>query len=104
MDAKALDEHRPRRGARRLPDAEYGARRTGQLPGAGIVYIEKFYLLMYFVIIATLGYGDFVMSDEHKLLAPLESVNGILMIGVSTAILMSGFQDAIRKTLEARRG
>ena len=51
---------------------------------------------------ATLGYGDFVMSDNHKLLGPLESVNGILMIGVSTAILMSGFQDAMRKTYEAR--
>jgi hypothetical protein len=53
---------------------------------------------------ATLGYGDFVMSDGHKLLGPLESINGILMIGVSTAILMSGFQDAMRKTVEARQG
>lgn len=53
---------------------------------------------------ATLGYGDFVMSDDHKLLGPLESINGILMIGVSTAILMSGFQDAMRKTYEARKG
>jgi hypothetical protein len=53
---------------------------------------------------ATLGYGDFVMSDDHKLLGPLESINGILMIGVSTAILMSGFQDAMRKTREARQG
>ncbi|WP_293650609.1 ion channel [Thiolapillus sp.] len=32
---------------------------------------------------ATLGYGDVVMSEKHKLLGPLESLNGILMIGVS---------------------
>jgi hypothetical protein len=53
---------------------------------------------------ATLGYGDFVMSAEHKLLGPLESINGVLMIGVSTAALMSAFQDAIGKTINARKG
>jgi len=51
---------------------------------------------------ATLGYGDIVMSAEHKLLGPLEAVNGVLMIGVSTAALMTAFQDAMRKTVEAR--
>ena len=52
---------------------------------------------------ATLGYGDFVMSAEHKLLGPLEAVNGVLMIGVSTAVLMASFQDAMKKTMQARR-
>lgn len=52
---------------------------------------------------ATLGYGDFVMSAEHKLLGPLEAVNGVLMIGVSTAVLMATFQDVLKKTLEARK-
>ena len=51
---------------------------------------------------STLGYGDFVMSDQHKLLGPLEAVNGILMVGVSTAMLMTGLQDAMQKTLQAR--
>jgi len=53
---------------------------------------------------ATLGYGDFVMSPAHKLLGPLEAINGVLMIGVSTAALMAAFQDAIRKTTRARLG
>lgn len=53
---------------------------------------------------ATLGYGDFVMSAEHKLLGPFEAINGVLMIGVSTAALMAAFQDAVQKTLNARRG
>ncbi|MGF1642748.1 MAG: ion channel [Thiotrichales bacterium] len=52
---------------------------------------------------ATLGYGDVVMSEKHKLLGPLEAVNGILMIGVSTAALMSAFQDSTRKTFKARQ-
>jgi len=41
---------------------------------------------------ATLGYGDIVMSTRHKLLGPLEAVNGALMIGASTATLMAAFQ------------
>ncbi len=52
---------------------------------------------------ATLGYGDIVMSSEHKLLGPLEAINGVLMIGVSTAVLMTAFQDALKKTIRARR-
>ena len=52
---------------------------------------------------ATLGYGDFVMSERHRLLGPLEAINGVLMIGVSTSVLMTAFQDALRKTVEARQ-
>jgi hypothetical protein len=52
---------------------------------------------------ATLGYGDFVMSDKHKLLGPLEAVNGILMVGVTTATLMATFRDAMIKTVKARK-
>ena len=46
---------------------------------------------------ATLGYGDIVMSARHKLLGPLEAVNGALMIGVSTATLMFAFQGWMQK-------
>jgi len=66
------------------------------------VFDEAFYHSA--VNFATLGYGDFVMSPAHKLLGPLEAINGVLMIGVSTAALMAAFQDAIRKTAQARRG
>lgn len=48
---------------------------------------------------STLGYGDFVMSDKHRLLGPLEAVNGVLMIGVSTSALTLSFQDIIKKSL-----
>jgi hypothetical protein len=53
---------------------------------------------------ATLGYGDIVMSGRHRLLGPLEAINGVLMIGVSTAALMAALQDVTRKTIQARHG
>jgi hypothetical protein len=44
------------------------------------------------------------MAKRHPLLGPLEAINGVLMIGVSTAVLITTFQDALRKTVQARRG
>ena len=52
---------------------------------------------------ATLGYGDIVMSAKHKLLGPLEAINGVLMIGMSTAALMAAFQDAMKKLTLTRQ-
>ncbi len=45
---------------------------------------------------ATLGYGDMVMSERHRLLGPLESINGVLMIGISTAALSRAFAEAVK--------
>jgi hypothetical protein len=53
---------------------------------------------------ATLGYEDFIMSERHRILGPLEAFNGVLMIGLSTAALTTVFQDAIKKTLQAWHG
>jgi hypothetical protein len=53
---------------------------------------------------ATLGYGDIVMSDEYRLLGPLQAINGVLMIGVSTAALMGVMKDAFKKRSQTRRG
>lgn len=50
----------------------------------------------------SLGYGDIVMSDDHKLLGALEAINGVLMIGVSTAALMATFQGVTKKIVAAR--
>jgi hypothetical protein len=52
---------------------------------------------------ATLGYGDIVMSSKHRLLGAIEAINGVLMVGLSTAALMSAFQDSMSKTMQARR-
>jgi hypothetical protein len=52
---------------------------------------------------ATLGYGDIVMSAGRRLLGPLEAINGGLMIGVTSAALITAFQD-LKTRLEAARG
>jgi hypothetical protein len=44
----------------------------------------------------TLGYGDIVMSRAWRLLGPLEAVAGMLMFGVSTAVLFGVTQALIR--------
>ena len=52
--------------------------------------------------LASLGYGDIVMSKSLKLLRPLEAVNGVLMVGMSGAALMAVLQQSIRKQQELR--
>lgn len=44
----------------------------------------------------SLGYGDVVMSAKWKLLGPLEAANGVLMLGMSAAALMTILQEIIR--------
>jgi hypothetical protein len=44
----------------------------------------------------TLGYGDIVMSKEWRMLGPLEAANGILMFGVSTALITATVMDIIK--------
>lgn len=46
---------------------------------------------------ATLGYGDLVMSVRWRLLGALEAVNGVIMIGVTTAALLALLEDALRR-------
>ena len=51
---------------------------------------------------AALGYGDIVMSEKYRLLGPIEAINGVLMIGVTTAVLMSTIQDILKHRIAAR--
>lgn len=44
---------------------------------------------------SSLGYGDIVMRREHRLLGPLEAVNGVLMLGMTAAALMAILQHMI---------
>ena len=40
----------------------------------------------------TLGYGDLIMTPSWKLLGPMEAANGMLMFGVTTAIIFAVIQ------------
>ena len=53
--------------------------------------IETFEAALYFstVTFATLGYGDLVLSENWRLFAAIESVNGVILVGWSTAFLLT---------------
>jgi hypothetical protein len=40
----------------------------------------------------SLGYGDLIMTPSWRLLGPLEAANGMLMFGVSTALIFAVIQ------------
>jgi len=67
----------------------------------GLNAIEGFEKALYFsmVTFTTLGYGDVVLDSSWRLLASLEAVNGILMFGWSTAVVIYAVQNvySIRK-------
>ncbi len=44
----------------------------------------------------TLGYGDVVMTASWKFLGPLEAANGLLLIGVSTALVFAVIQRVVQ--------
>ena len=50
----------------------------------------------------TLGYGDIVMSERWRLLGPLEGANGILMFGVSTAVMTAAIFDLLKRSSAAK--
>lgn len=51
----------------------------------------------------TLGYGDIVMDERWRLLGPLEGANGIIMFGVSTAVMTAAVMDVIKINGKWRR-
>ena len=56
--------------------------------------IQGFEVALYFsmVTFTTLGYGDIVLSEQWRLLGSFEAVNGIIMFGWTTAIVIAAVQ------------
>ena len=52
----------------------------------------------------TLGYGDIVMSERWRLLGGLEAANGILMFGVSTAVMTAAVIEMLKLEGKVRSG
>jgi ion channel len=50
-------------------------------PGTHFVYFA-------FVNYTTLGYGDIVPNKEWRLLGPFTALNGVLLLGWSTALML----------------
>ena len=64
----------------------------GEFPEFGTAYYHSA------VNYTTLGYGDVIMTPSWRLLGPLEAANGMLMFGVSTAMIFA----VIQRLVEAR--
>jgi hypothetical protein len=50
-----------------------------------------------------LGYGDFIPSGRWRLLWPLEAINGLLLFGLSTAVLFAVLSHLIANRLTTIR-
>jgi hypothetical protein len=49
-----------------------------------------------------LGYGDIVLSEQWRLLGPLEAINGLLLFGLSTAVMFAIMSRLIANRLGLR--
>jgi hypothetical protein len=49
---------------------------------------------------SSLGYGDIVMSRRWRLLGPLEAMNGVLLFGISTAVIFAVITRLIEHRLQ----
>jgi len=70
----------------------------GEFPELGTAYYHSA------VNYTTLGYGDLIMTPSWRLLGPLEAANGMLMFGVSTAIIFAVIQRLIQARFADLRG
>jgi hypothetical protein len=54
--------------------------------------------LFYFAFVnyTTLGYGDVVPVERWRLIGPITALNGVLMIGWSTAVIFEVLRSAVR--------
>ena len=52
------------------------------------------------VTYTTVGYGDIVLSKEWRMLAPLEALTGILMVGLSTGLFFALVSRWIRNWMQ----
>ena len=51
-----------------------------------------------------LGYGDIVLSERWRLLGPLESINGLLLIGLSTGVMFALMSRLVTNRLRHKLG
>jgi hypothetical protein len=56
-----------------------------------------------FVTFTTLGYGDITLSEGWRLLSGIEAMNGILLVGWSTAVLFAVVQRIWQSSAQAAR-
>ena len=69
-----------------------------------ITEFQSFEKSLYFSLVTftTLGYGEITIGSANRILAGLEAINGITLIGWSTAFMFAIFQDLIKDGIKKR--
>jgi len=60
---------------------------------------------MYFSLVTftTLGYGEITIDSSSRILAGLEAMNGIILIGWSTAFMFSVYNELLKRGMAKRK-
>ena len=64
----------------------------------GVTEFQTFEKAVYFSLVTftTLGYGEITIESGNRILAGLEAVNGIILIGWSTAFMFFVYQEILK--------
>jgi hypothetical protein len=64
----------------------------------GITEFQSFEKAIYFSLVTftTLGYGEITIDSANRILAGLEAINGIMLIGWSTAFMFFVYQEILK--------
>lgn len=71
-----------------------------------VTEFETFEKSMYFSLVTftTLGYGEITIGSSNRILAGLEAINGITLIGWSTAFMFAIFQQMLGYGERVKKG
>jgi len=71
----------------------------------GITEFETLEKAIYFSLVTftTLGYGEITISSTNRILSGFEAMNGVLLLGWTTAMMFSVLQFVMKETLKAEK-
>ena len=70
----------------------------------GITEFESLEKAIYFSLVTftTLGFGEITISSSNRILSGIEAMNGVLLLGWTTAMMFSVLQFVMQKTFKAK--
>jgi hypothetical protein len=71
----------------------------------GITEFETLEKAIYFSLVTftTLGYGEITISSNSRILSGFEAMNGVLLLGWTTAMMFSVLQFVMKETLKVKK-
>jgi len=71
----------------------------------GIIEFEDLEKAIYFSLVTftTLGYGEITISSTNRILSGIEAMNGVLLLGWTTAMMFSVLQFIMKNTFKEKK-